>query len=145
MSLNVFCSCGASGGAIHINLPDHLCLLDKTWHTGFDFPLAFKICPPWKAVTDEFSCDNSSVNQRRLLSSLNIGASYARWVLLSVDLSRIYNVEQIFANNKRERGFHSNANFLFSENWTHALVSPQPILRHSSLFFSLLFCLLSSP
>lgn len=35
MSLNVFCSCGPSGGPIQINLPDHLCLLDKTWHIGF--------------------------------------------------------------------------------------------------------------
>lgn len=43
MSLNVFCSCGPSGGPIQINLPDLLCLLDKTWHIGFYSPSAFKI------------------------------------------------------------------------------------------------------
>lgn len=45
MSLNVFCSCGPSGRPIQINLPDCLCLLDKTWHIGFFIPSQlFKFC-----------------------------------------------------------------------------------------------------
>lgn len=38
VSLNAFCSCGASGGPVQVDLSDHLCLLDKTWHIGFYTP-----------------------------------------------------------------------------------------------------------
>lgn len=143
MSLNVFCSCGASGGASHINLPDHLCLLDKTWHTGFDFPpLSFE-----KFFHPENSGELSQMNSAVTIVLRTNNAFSCLYILglLTQDEFHYMQTSLIFIVNLCREVFTQTQIFLCSENWTHAPVSPQPILRRSSLFFSLLFCLLSSP
>lgn len=78
MSLNVFCSCGASGRPIQINLPGYLCLLDKTWHIGFYSPSAFKISAIQKglgAITDSLfiGCDKILTHSPKPVSFKNWG------------------------------------------------------------------------
>ncbi len=159
MSLNVFCSCGPSGGPIQINLPDHLCLLDKTWHIGFYSPSAFRTlprdfgcyhrltinrlwqnsCPLTKPVPKPLPLKTGAVF---FLNSKNeIFFRYMKISLIFIKFNEsLQTVREFFT----WVPLQSNI-FLPSEIWIHAPVSPPPTLRRSSLFFSLFFCLLSSP
>lgn len=153
MSLNVFCSCGPSGEPIQINLPDHLCLLDKTWHIGLYSPAAFnqKILLP-NEISDAYhrlSFQQLWQNSCPLIKP--VPKPFKNWGYFFLNKNNFFffgfhNALSWSLARDNERVFHKRKlYFLSSEIWIHAPVSPPPTLRRSSLFFSLFFCLLSSP